>query len=124
MAGHDAPHAMRCVRCPAWLSRRNAAAAARATAGRPARKKHWEEGGHDKLCKKIKKGGGAEQYRANKKYVEAVAVATEACAEDIEILNIVVVTCRCSVFLREGHYRLWFMKIVGRATKFMATGAV
>ena len=73
---------MRCVRCPAWLSRRNAAAAARATAGRPARKKHWEEGGHDKLCKKIKKGGGAEQYRANKKYVEAVAVATEACAED------------------------------------------
>ena len=45
-------------------------------------KKHWEEGGHDKLCKKIKKGGGAEQYRANKKYVEAVAVATEACAED------------------------------------------
>ena len=20
MAGHDAPHAMRCVRCPAWLS--------------------------------------------------------------------------------------------------------
>jgi len=43
---------------------------------------HWKEGGHDKLCKKIKKAGGAEQYNANKKYSEAVAVAAEACAED------------------------------------------
>ena len=43
---------------------------------------HWKEGGHDKLCKKIKKAGGAEQYNANKKYTEAVAVAAEACAED------------------------------------------
>ena len=31
---------------------------------------------------KIKKAGGAEQYNANKKYAEAVAVAAEACAED------------------------------------------
>ena len=45
-------------------------------------KKHWEEGGHDTLCKKIKKAGGAEQYHANKKYGEAVVVAAEACAED------------------------------------------
>ena len=36
---------------------------------------HWKEGGHDKLCKLIKKAGGAEQYNANKKYAEAVAVA-------------------------------------------------
>ena len=43
---------------------------------------HWKEGGHDNLCKKIKKAGGAEQYNANKKYAEAVAVAAEACAED------------------------------------------
>jgi len=43
---------------------------------------HWKEGGHDKLCKPIKKAGGAEQYNANKKYAEAVAVAAEACAED------------------------------------------
>ena len=43
-------------------------------------KKHWEEGGHDALCKKIKKGGGAEQYHADKKYKEAVAAAVEACA--------------------------------------------
>jgi len=43
---------------------------------------HWKEGGHDKLCKTIKKAGGAEQYNANKKYTEAVAVAAEACAED------------------------------------------
>ena len=43
---------------------------------------HWKEGGHDKLCRKIRKGGGAEQYNANKKYTEAVAVAAEACADD------------------------------------------
>ena len=43
---------------------------------------HWKEGGHDNLCKKIKKAGGAEQYNANKKYTEAVAVAVEKCAED------------------------------------------
>ena len=30
----------------------------------------------------IKKAGGAEQYNANKKYAEAVAVAAEACADD------------------------------------------
>ena len=43
---------------------------------------HWKEGGHDKLCKPIKKAGGAEQYNANNKYSEAVAVAAKACAED------------------------------------------
>jgi hypothetical protein len=43
---------------------------------------HWKEGGHDTLCKKIKKAGGAEQYNANKKYAEAVAAAAEKCADD------------------------------------------
>ena len=43
---------------------------------------HWKDGGHDTLCKKIKKAGGAEQYNANKKYAEAVTVAAEACADD------------------------------------------
>ena len=43
---------------------------------------HWKEGGHDQLCKKIKKAGGAEQYNANNKYAEAVAVAVEKCADD------------------------------------------
>jgi hypothetical protein len=43
---------------------------------------HWKEGGHDQLCKLIKKAGGAERYNANKKYEEAVAVAAEACADD------------------------------------------
>ena len=36
----------------------------------------------DKLCKLIKKAGGAEQYNASNKYAEAVAVAAESCAED------------------------------------------
>ena len=50
--------------------------------GPECQKQHWEGGGHDKLCKQIKKEGGAEQYNANNKYAEAVAVASEACAED------------------------------------------
>ncbi len=43
---------------------------------------HWKEGGHDQLCKRIKKAGGAEQYNANQRYAEAVTVAAEACADD------------------------------------------
>jgi hypothetical protein len=43
---------------------------------------HWKEGGHDQLCKKIKRSGGAEQYYANNKYSEAVAVAVDKCADD------------------------------------------
>jgi tetratricopeptide (TPR) repeat protein len=50
--------------------------------GPECQKQHWEGGGHDKLCKVIKRAGGAEQYNANTKYAAAVAVAAEACAED------------------------------------------
>ena len=50
--------------------------------GAACQEQHWKDGGHDKLCKKIKKAGGAEQFNANTKYAEAVAVATEACADD------------------------------------------
>ena len=41
-------------------------------------KQHWEQGGHDKLCRKIRKGGGAEQYHADTKFKEAVEVAADA----------------------------------------------
>ena len=34
------------------------------------------------MCKKIHRGGNAEQYHADKKYKEAVAVAVEKCAAD------------------------------------------
>ena len=43
---------------------------------------HWKEGGHDQLCKKIKRAGGAEQHNADQRYAKAVAVAVEKCAED------------------------------------------
>ena len=35
--------------------------------GPACQEQHWKEGGHDTLCKKIKKAGGAEQYNANNK---------------------------------------------------------
>ena len=50
--------------------------------GPECQKNHWETGGHDKLCRKIKKAGGAERYNANQKYAEAVSVAVEKCSED------------------------------------------
>jgi len=50
--------------------------------GPACQKKHWEEGGHDKLCKKIRKGGGAEQNYAENKCAESIAVAVAACATD------------------------------------------
>ena len=36
----------------------------------------------DEECRSISRGGGAEQYHADKKYKEAVAEAVEACADD------------------------------------------
>ena len=49
--------------------------------GRDCQKLHWKKG-HKALCPQIKRGGGAEQYHADKKYKEAVAAAVEKCAED------------------------------------------
>ena len=42
---------------------------------------HWRRG-HKQICKKIHRGGNAEQYYADKKYKEAVAEAVEKCADD------------------------------------------
>ena len=58
---HDAP---RCVRCK--LRYCNATC----------QHDHWRRG-HKQMCKKIHRGGNAEQYHADKKYKEAVAVAVD-----------------------------------------------
>ena len=51
--------------------------------GRGCQKLHWKAG-HKKECKQIELGGGAEQYYADKKCAEAVAVAVEECADDTQ----------------------------------------
>ena len=48
--------------------------------GRDCQKRHWKT--HKPFCQEIKRGGGAEQYNADKKYKEAVADAVEECADD------------------------------------------
>ena len=63
---HDAP---RCVRCKIRYC------------DATCQHDHWRRG-HKQMCKKIHRGGNAEQYNADKKYKEAVAVAVEACADD------------------------------------------
>ena len=50
--------------------------------GRSCQEQHWKQGGHKAICQEIKRGGGAEQYNADKKCAEAVAAAVEACAAD------------------------------------------
>ena len=39
--------------------------------------------GHEQICEEIRRGGGAEEYHAEKKYKEAVAVAVAKCADDL-----------------------------------------
>ena len=63
---HNAP---RCVRCQTRYCNKTC------------QHDHWRRG-HKQMCKKIHRGGNAEQYNADKKYKEAVAVAVEACADD------------------------------------------
>ena len=63
---HDAP---RCVRCKTRYCNSTC------------QHDHWRRG-HKQICKKIHRGGNAEQYNADHKYKEAVAVAVEKCADD------------------------------------------
>ena len=67
---------------------------------------HWKEGGHDKLCKTIKKAGGAEQYNANQKYTAAVAVAAEACADDTKGQTCYICTQALHWKTKEGLVRM------------------
>ena len=48
---------------------------------------HWRRG-HKQMCKKIHRTGNAEQYYADKKYKEALAVAVEACAGEKPSLSL------------------------------------
>ena len=43
-------------------------------------RQHWAQG-HEGLCRRIKRAGGAEKNYAGKKYQETVAEAVEACAD-------------------------------------------
>ena len=68
-----APLENKCFRCGICKTR---------YCGQDCQKLHWKKGGHRALCPQIKRGGGAEQYHANLRYKEAVAVAVTKCAAD------------------------------------------
>ena len=74
--------------------------------GPACQKKHWEEGGHDKLCRKIKKGGGAERCYAQKNYAEAVAAAVKECAEDTKGQTCYICTESIEPRTKEGLVRM------------------
>ena len=66
---HDAP--TRCVRCRTRYCSATCL------------NNHAHRGDHDdEKCAEIERGGGAEQYHADRRYKEAVAVEVEACADD------------------------------------------
>jgi hypothetical protein len=67
---------------------------------------HWKEGGHDNICKKIKKAGGAEQYNANTKYTDAVAAAAKKCAEDTKGQTCYICTQALHWKTKEGLVRM------------------
>ena len=49
---------------------------------RDCQKLNWKTGGHKDICKKIKKAGGVQQYCADTRCAEAIALAVEECADD------------------------------------------
>ena len=73
--------------------------------GPACQKQHWD-GGHKEICKKIKKTGGAEQYNANNKYSEAVAVAAEKCADDTKGQTCYICTQALHWKTKEGLVRM------------------
>ena len=79
---HDAP---RCVRCKTRYCNSTC------------QHDHWRRG-HKQICKKIHRGGNAEQYNADAKYKEAVAVAVEKCADDTK-------GQKCYICLEAAHPR-------------------
>ena len=66
---------------------------------------HWRRG-HKQMCKKIHRGGNAEQYNADKKYKEAVAVAVEACADDTKGQTCYICTQALHWKTKEGLVRM------------------
>ena len=79
---HDAP---RCVRCKTRYCNSTC------------QHDHWRRG-HKQICKKIHRGGNAEQYYADQKYKEAVAVAVKKCAAD-------TIGQKCYICLEAVHQR-------------------
>ena len=57
------------------------------------------------MCKKIHRGGNAEQYHADKKYKEAVAVAVEKCADDTKGQTCFICTQALHLKTKEGLVR-------------------
>ncbi|CAH0372260.1 unnamed protein product, partial [Pelagomonas calceolata] len=66
---------------------------------------HWRRG-HKQMCKKIHRGGNAEQYNADKKYKEAVAVAVEKCAADTKGQTCYICTQALHWKTKEGLVRM------------------
>ncbi|CAH0364607.1 unnamed protein product [Pelagomonas calceolata] len=87
---HDAP---RCVRCQTRYCNKTC------------QHDHWRRG-HKQMCKKIHRGGNAEQYNADKKYKEAVAVAVEACADDTKGQTCYICTQALHWKTKEGLVRM------------------
>ena len=100
---------VRCAACAAPLGLSSGKKCGRCSTrycGPACQEQHWKEGGHDKLCRKIKKAGGAEQFNANHCYTVAVAVAAEACADDTKGQTCYICTQALHWKTKEGLVRM------------------
>ena len=98
----------KCAACAAPLPHTSAKQCSRCKTrycGPACQKQHWD-GGHKELCKRIKKGGGAEQYHADKKYKEALALASEKCADDTKGQTCYICTQSVHRHTKEGLVRM------------------
>ena len=91
-----APLENKCFRCGICKTR---------YCGQACQKLHWKKGGHKAICQEIKRGGGAEQYNADKKYKVFVAVAVEKCAADTKGQTCYICTEAVHWKTREGLVR-------------------
>jgi len=83
---------------------------------------HWRRD-HKQMCKKVHRGGNAEQYHADKKYKEAVAAAVEACADDTIDPSATLDDLREAVTTLEDMERI-ARRVFGMANPFTAEIAV
>ena len=76
-----------------------------------------------RFVRRIHRGGNAEQYHADKKYKEAVAVAVEACAEDTKGQTCYICTQALHWKTKEGLVRGCAPRNVGFCARVVFGGA-
>ena len=85
-----------CVVCGAEVATKACARCKTLYCSPHCQQEHWNSG-HKKQCKKIQRGGGAEQFHADAKFKEAADAAVAACAAEGVPQDAECFICGCSI---------------------------